>query len=165
MFDLHIYSIFLKKNIHVYMEKGNYTKQEYFSSSSLKEPPVEKEFDSPYVLLTLRNGIVIGTYKKDQHITLEIAHDIVRQRQEFTDHQTLPAMIIGEGIVSMDKDARDYLASPEGTAGIRAAALVLNSPFIWALGNFFVTIRKPSMPVRIFNSTEKAAKWLQKFVN
>jgi hypothetical protein len=65
----------------------------------------------------------------------------------------------------MDKKARDFLASKEGTKGIKAAAMMLDSAFSSFLGNFYLSVNKPPMPVRIFTNTKAALNWLQKFAD
>lgn len=121
--------------------------------------------DTPYVLLEMKDGILHGTYKKGLKITLEIARAIVAARLEFTEGKDLPAVIFNQGVVSMDKAARDFLASPDGTKGIKAAAMMLDSAFSSFLGNFYLSVNKPPMPVRIFTNTNAALKWIQKFVD
>lgn len=64
----------------------------------------------------------------------------------------------------MNKEARDYFSTKEGSRGLSAAALVLKSPFSKMFGNFLLKINSPVMPVKIFNDDKKAKLWLQQYI-
>lgn len=119
--------------------------------------------DTPYVLLEIKDGILYGTYKKGLRITLTIAQNIVATRLQFTDGKDMPAIIFNQGVISFDKNARDFMASPEGAKGLKAAAMMLDSAFSSFLGNFYLSVNKPPMPVRIFTNTAAAEKWIKQF--
>ena len=121
--------------------------------------------ETPYVHLCIKNKILIGTYKTNQRISLETAKEIVRARKAFTQTMPMPAMIISQGIVSIDRPARHYLSSAEATDGLTACAIVAGSAFSSFLGNFFLSVNKSPMPVKIFSDVNQAEKWLQRFVD
>jgi len=73
-------------------------------------------------------------------------------------------MIIARGVTGIDKSARDYLSSAEATEGLIAMALVIGSSFQRIMGNFFISVNKTSMPVRMFTTESGAGKWLKKFI-
>ena len=118
-----------------------------------------------YVNLEMYGNILIGTYKKGLKITLPIAKEIVIMRLIFTNNTDLPALILNQGVISMDKEARDFLSSKEGIKGLKAGAIVLDSPFSSFLGNFFIKISKPKIPAKIFSNKEDALKWLEKYLS
>jgi hypothetical protein len=122
-------------------------------------------FMGKYVNLEMHGDILIGTYKKGLKITLPIAKEIVSVRLVFTNNTDLPALILNQGVVSMDKDARDFLSSKEGVKGLKAGAIVLDSPFSSFLGNFFIRISKPKIPAKIFTNKEDALIWLEQFLS
>lgn len=124
---------------------------------------MEKVLDTPWLHLHLIDDLLIGTYKKNKKLTLEQAKEIVRMRLEFTGPEPVVALVFDQGVMKMDKDARDYLSSPDGLRGFKAAALVLNNPFSFLLGNFYVYVTKVSFPVRFFTKKDAAMKWLQKY--
>lgn len=119
--------------------------------------------DTPYVHLELQDDLLIATYKKGLKITLPIAKEVVRSRLEFLNYKPVVAIVYNAGVVSMTKEARDFLSSEEGVAGIIAGAMVLNSPFGSFLGNFYISVAKPVRPIRIFTKSANALKWLKKF--
>lgn len=122
------------------------------------------EFDTNFVHLLIKDKILVVTYKSGLHITLEIAQKIVTDRLSFTEDKKLAAMIISHGVISMDKPAREYLASEEGTNGLTATAIIVDSSFSRSLGNFFLIVNKTKMPVKIFSNIPRAIKWLQKYI-
>ena len=122
-----------------------------------------KILDTPYVYLELHNDLLIGTYKKGLKVTLEIAKAIVKTRLEFIDYKPKLTLALNQGVISMTKEARDYLASDEGVRGCIAGAIVLDSPVGSFLGNFYLLVSKPKVPARIFTKNEDAIKWLSKF--
>jgi hypothetical protein len=124
---------------------------------------MDKVLDTPYVYYELQGDLMIGTYKKDLKINLEIAKEIVKVRQDFANHTPVVGLIYNQGVVKMDKKAREYLASDDGVKGIIAAAIVVGSPFTTFLANFFVSVNKPKMPVRVFSNAPDALKWLQRY--
>ena len=121
-----------------------------------------KTLDTPYVHYELRDDLLIGTYKKGLKINLEIAKEVVRTRLEFIDFKPKLTLALNQGVISMTKEARDYLAD-EGIRGVLAGAIVLDSPVGSFLGNFYLLVSKPKVPARIFTKKEDAIKWLSKF--
>jgi hypothetical protein len=122
------------------------------------------ELDTPYVHLRIRDKILVGTYKKNLRINLEIAKEIVRTRLSFTGGKKMPSLILSQGVISMDRPAREYLASEEATQGLVASAIIVNSAFSSFLGNFFMKVNRTKMPVKIFYDISMAEKWLQQFI-
>lgn len=122
-----------------------------------------KVLDTPYVYYELQGNLLIATYKKDLKVNLEMAKEIIRERHEFTDYQPVALLVYNQGVVRMDKNARELLSSGDGVKGILAAAIVVGSPFTSFMANFFVSVNKPKMPARVFSDPEGALKWLQKY--
>jgi hypothetical protein len=124
---------------------------------------MHKFLDTHYVHYELQDDLLIGTYKKGLKISLEMAKEIVKVRLEFTGHKPVVALALNQGVISMDKKARDYLSSDEGVRGVIAGAIMLDTPFGSFLGNFYLSVTKPKIPLRIFSKKEAALKWLQQF--
>ncbi len=122
------------------------------------------EMETTYVQLRIKDSILIGTYKKDVRITLEVAREIVSTRLSFTRRTTMPTLILSEGVVTIDKAARDYLTSPEGTEGISACAIITRSRYSSFLGNLFLQLTRGALPVKMFKNMGKAEQWLHQYV-
>jgi hypothetical protein len=124
----------------------------------------EKKLNTPYAFFEIRKGIFYLSYKQGLVISLEIAREIVRMRLQFAENTAFPILITDLGIVGMEKNARDWFSSEEGTCQITACALVLNTVYSRVLGNFFIKLTRPLIPVKIFNDHAKAQEWLRPFV-
>ena len=122
------------------------------------------EYVRPYVHLLIKDHILVGTYEKGIKINLDIAQQIVHTRMSFTRGKKMAAIIIGYGIVSMDKAAREFLTSDEGIHGLIAIAILVDSTYSNFVGNLFMKMNKPKIPVRIFSDAHKAEKWIQQFI-
>jgi hypothetical protein len=113
----------------------------------------------------LENGIVIASYREGLNIDLEIAKTIVEMRLAFTKDKAYPVLINSQGVVSMDKAARDFFSSAEGIRGLKAAGILVHFPFSSFLGNFFLWVNRTRLPVKIFSSYQAAVDWLMQFVS
>ncbi len=122
------------------------------------------ELDTPYVHLRIKDNILVGTYKKNLRIDLEIAKSIVSTRLSFTGGKKMPSLILSQGVISINKPAREYLASDDAIEGLLASAIIVNSPFSSYLGNFFLAVNKTKLPVKIFSTIPRAERWLQQFL-
>jgi TPR repeat protein len=120
---------------------------------------------TPYGYLNISDGIVQLIYKKGVKLDLKAASDLVKERIGLTEGKTFPALIDTEGVVSIDKKARDYFGSLEAQKGISAAALVCKSFYSMVLANFFLnlTAAQRKIPARIFRNRQKALRWLEKY--
>jgi hypothetical protein len=124
---------------------------------------MRKAKGTPYIDFEIENGVLIGTYKPNVLITLKYAKEIVAARIAFMDGGQMPILILNQGIIKMDKDARDYLASAEGIEGLKCAAILLDSNFISITVNFFLKVTKPKLLVKTFTDKQEALNWLQDF--
>ncbi len=119
--------------------------------------------DTPYITFEIKHGLLYATYKKGVKITLEIAKQVVADRLSLIKDRRYPILILNQGVVSIDKPARDYLSSSEGIKGLTAGALILDSPFGSFLGNFMLSVTKPAFAAKIFTKADAAIKWLEKY--
>lgn len=124
-----------------------------------------KTLDTPFVFFEIDNGILIASYKPSAKITLKDAKEIVASRLSFIDKPAMPTLILNQGILKIDKEARHYLASAEGIAGIKCAALLLDSNFIVITTNFFLRVTKTKLLVKTFTDKQEALTWLSGFTD
>jgi hypothetical protein len=126
---------------------------------------MNKALDLTPVYLEIDSGILIATYKPNVKITLKVAKELVNNRLAFTTNKPMPTLVLNQGVIKMDKDARDFLSSNEGTKGVKCAAILINSNFIAFTVNFFLKVTKTNIPVKTFTDKGEALIWLQKFVD
>lgn len=122
-----------------------------------------KSLDTPYVFLELEDDILTATYKKNRKLSLDQVKEIIRTRLDFTEGKPHRVIIYNQGVVTMEKSARDYLSTGDGIQGIVATALIMDTAFGLFLASFFVKVGNPKMPVKVFTKKEAALKWLDKF--
>lgn len=114
---------------------------------------------------SIKDNILYGPYPEGVELDLEFVKNTVAQRLEFLEGKELPALIDTTGVKSATKEARDYFAKAESSAGLKAAALLSRSTFSTFLSNFFIKISliKSPIPVRSFTKEEEAIAWLKQF--
>jgi hypothetical protein len=116
--------------------------------------------ENEYVHLEIKEEILIATYKV-KSITYDIAIKVVNFRKDFMADKKYHALIKDDNTISIDKKARDFFASKEGIEGIQSVAVLTNSIYKSTLMNFFIKILPPKMPVKLFNTEQKALAWLK----
>lgn len=63
---------------------------------------------------------------------------------------------------TFSKEAREYTASREVSAVLKADAFVIKGLALRIIGNGYLKINKPRRPTRLFNSKEEAIDWLKR---
>ena len=122
----------------------------------------EKFHENEYVTGWVEDGIMFARFKVPT-IEIETAKTCVVLRKEASQGLSYPVLIDARSVSNISKAARDYLASDEGTHLVVASALVIDSVVGKFLGNFFLQISKPKVPLRLFTTEQEAIKWLQQF--
>jgi hypothetical protein len=121
---------------------------------------MKNRIENDYVKFEITDGILIATYTV-KIITLEIAIEVIRFRKKFVNNRKFHALINDDNVVTIEKKARDFFTTDEAIEGISSVAILTNSIYKSALMNFFMKIRPTKMPIKIFNSKEKALLWLE----
>ena len=99
-----------------------------------------------------------------KEITLEIAQHVVQQRIELTNNKDFKVLISVNKITLIPKKARDYFSTDAAKKGIKASALISNTPISNMIINFFLGINditKEEFPSKVFSSKENGLKWLK----
>lgn len=113
----------------------------------------------------LENGIVRLVYLPDSIITLEIAKQMVKQRLEVMGGIIRPVFVDMRGMMSINAEARKYLAGREAIKYVSAGAIYLDNYLHYLTGTVFLKIDRPSIPSKLFTDKEKALRWLEPFKN
>lgn len=112
--------------------------------------------------MCLEDGIIHVVFDYDVTISLDKAKSILKKRLEISDFKDYPLYIDIRGVLSVEEKARKYLSSDEGVRNASKAAIHVNSPISKFLGNLFITVDKPSKPVKLFTDKIEAINWLRK---
>ncbi|MDP2174303.1 MAG: STAS/SEC14 domain-containing protein [Bacteroidota bacterium] len=118
------------------------------------------KFENKIIKMEIIDDIMHATYKKGMKITLPDAQNIVNERINLLGGKILPTIVFDGGVVRLDKAARDFFSSDEGTQGIKCVAIVQSSMFSKMLVNFFLKITKPKIKVKAFDNSKDAITWL-----
>lgn len=123
---------------------------------------VSRVFENHQIRMEVKDGVLHAHYKAGLKLNLEDAKSLVREREQLCEGKEYPFIIYDGGVVSMDRDARIYFSSYEGTKGISLAAFIETSVFSKMLINFFLNLTKPNVKSRAFNNIEEAMNWIEK---
>src|SRR3954462_67131 len=69
-------------------------------------------------------------------------------------------VVLLASLTSQDSDARRIYAAGMQPSLFYAAALIVTSPLPRAIGSFYLGLRRPAVPTKLFESIEDAAPWL-----
>ena len=120
----------------------------------------EKTIDNKYIRISIKDGIMYGEYKKNVTIDLNTAKSIVEERIVLCEGKDYPSLGKIDSNLTLTKDARDYLGK-EGTANMSKLGIVVDSMVSKVIGNWYLTLSRPSIPTKLFTSEEDAIKWLK----
>jgi hypothetical protein len=114
----------------------------------------------------LPGNIMNVTIRKGTELSEDKAKRLVKHLdQMLDDSEVLRAGIIDiSGITFIDSDAREYLASGQGTSGFTVGLALLSTSFLGkTIGNLFLTLTKGqrSFPIKYFDSPIRAEHWIR----
>ncbi len=93
-------------------------------------------------------------------VSMEIGKSLVG------DHAPVPYLQVFGGVLGVTTEAQRYYAESEDAQKlVTKIALVVNSYVSRVLGNLFLGLNRPIMPVKLFTDEEKALDWLQSKVD
>ncbi|MBS1635351.1 MAG: hypothetical protein JST26_05465 [Bacteroidetes bacterium] len=109
----------------------------------------------------LQDGILFSKLKRDL-IDLKIAMDIVQDRKRVFGKINMPFFIeLGSELPYVNADVRRYFASRDAWDYITAGALVTTNKLNEFLGNAWLILDKPVVPIKIFTNRKSALEWLE----
>jgi hypothetical protein len=115
-----------------------------------------------YIIMFVEEGILHCYYKEMEMLDLPIAQAAVKDRLEYVQGAVYPSLFDITKVRQSTKEARDYLAN-EGNEQVSASAILVTSPMLKMMANFFIMVNKPKNPTRMFTDKESALQWLRQF--
>ena len=100
------------------------------------------------------NGIIISEYKKDSKLELEDAYRDHEATLELTGGKICTTLVDLTNVRTISKEARSYFSNVECAEVFEATALYVNTPISRIIGNFFLGINRPAIPVRLLNNPQ-----------
>lgn len=107
------------------------------------------------------DGIIVVVTPDNIHYSLNDGREFVKAMREFTGGVPKRILIIPGRHMTVDKDARTFMATPEALQGIQSLAILLTSMGQRVVGNLFMTLDKPVKPTRFFETMNEAINWLK----
>ena len=120
----------------------------------------KKRYESGNLRAWIEGNMMHGEYLKSI-ITLEIAKEMVLTRHKLSEGKPISIVIDISKTKSVSKEAREYLASEEGSKDLIACALITKSRIQNLLANTFVLINTPKVPIKFFRYKTYALDWLK----
>jgi hypothetical protein len=115
---------------------------------------------TPYMKIWIEEGILYCIFTEGLVMDLSIATHCVEKRIGLSNGISYPCVIDMCGVRSVNKEARDFLAT-KGSELITAGALIVGSALTRTLGNIFLHINKPEVPLKLFSDKTTALEWLK----
>ena len=120
-----------------------------------------QEINIDYCCLQLfENNLVRIDIKGNYNIGAIESEEITKQLGILSKGKKMLVLMIADEITQFDQGAREYSASEAGSKYTLADALVVKNLAQRILANFYVTVNKPKIPSKTFNSEEEAKNWL-----
>ena len=115
--------------------------------------------------VTLGNdGVLRVDFSQYDRITLASMQYVHARHVALCPDHKIPVLLKGAGVASVEYKAQRYLSSPEVSAGVSAAALVVKSFLERHLARMFLIYHRPPYPVQVFSGEADALAWLRGFV-
>jgi hypothetical protein len=115
--------------------------------------------------ITLRNdGIVQVTFHRNVKLDLALQMLLLNIYQEITEKKPHPFLFEAMSGIKVTREARDNALRIEKENPGSAYAVVADTLAYQVIANFYVKVRRPSKPYRVFRKKEDAVKWLRTFV-
>ncbi|MDQ4142103.1 MAG: hypothetical protein M3142_16490 [Bacteroidota bacterium] len=119
-----------------------------------------KEKETKYVTMYIQNEIFHCYFKAMDIMDIGVAKVTVQDRLHFFQDTAYPCLFDITQVKETTKEARDYMAN-EGNDLVLASAMVVNSPMLKMMANFYIMVNKPKNPTRLFTDRESAVQWLE----
>lgn len=128
----------------------------------IKIPSSTAVYEFYHSISWIQDGIIFCKYKPDLVIDLRVAKVMVDDRKKISNGFARPFFIDVTDLLSVDTEGRKYLAT-EGSELVCAGAIYTNNRLLAFVGNSFILLDKPLIPVKVFTSEKAAIRWLEPF--
>jgi len=126
---------------------------------------METELESNEFKTWLSDNIIYTEVKLNAIIDLDAAKNNTEMVRKLSGEKKYPLLVDLNNIKSITKEARDHFAMKGREPLINSLAMVIKSPISRMIGNYFINLSSPIVPTKLFNSKEKAIKWLTPYIH
>ncbi len=108
-------------------------------------------------------GICHLIYTPGARLTFEDTLNECRIISEMSGPGKVPILVDLNNVKYVSRESRTYYAGKEAEKIFKVAALLVGTQMSRVIGNFFMGLNKPLMPIKLFTSEKQALKWLKDF--
>lgn len=109
------------------------------------------------------DGIIVQEIHGTGTQSLADAHENIAAFNRLAAAERRPCLVDMQVNYSMGRGVREYYASPGACRWCSAIGMVVRSSVTRVIGNLFLALSAPPVPVRMFATVADATAWLQKF--
>jgi hypothetical protein len=107
------------------------------------------------------NGVMHQVYKENIHLDMDDSRrEMEIYSSEYCTRGPRPILVDLTTLGSVSKGSRGIYTSQETARICSRAALLVGNPVSRIMGNFYMGINKPVMPVKMFTDPDEAMAWL-----
>lgn len=110
------------------------------------------------------DGIMRTRVKPNAEIFVEHALENTKAVEQFFYGKKFPLIVDIREIKSISKEARDHFSMKDRKSAVSSIAIIINSQLSRIIGNFFMGLNKPAVPVKLFSSELEAVKWSKQYL-
>jgi hypothetical protein len=112
-----------------------------------------------YVSWMGEDSIARTVVKENAEVKLEDAMENSKCINELEGPALFALLIDSRAIKSITKEARDYFSMRGRESRVIGFAILIDSPLSTIIGNFFMGLNRPRVPMRLFTDEVKALDW------
>lgn len=124
---------------------------------------VENRFSNKYFDMWIEDDLLHITYLDNVIVDLEAARIILRDRLAFQKGRSFATFVDVRKVEYWTKEARAYQGTEQNHEGIKAFAMLIDSPIQKTVIKFYLYFNKPKTPTDCFLSKEKCLDWLSQY--
>lgn len=127
-----------------------------------EEPTIVNEIHRPlYSFFKRSDGIIVEITGDNTWFTITKAKEVVDSMNQITGGVPHLLLFMPGKHMSMDKEARSFMATAEALKDVKAMAVIEGSLTQRIIVNLYLKVDKPVVPVRMFKTVDEAVKWLK----
>ena len=119
--------------------------------------------ETPFIRIWMEDHIVHCAFRERSVIDLESARHCTREKIALLGKKSHPCLVDLQRINHLTNEAKEYFED-EGSLYGKAGALVTKSGISTMIGNFFLSIKNNSVPIKNFTDRRKALEWLEQYL-
>jgi len=111
-------------------------------------------------------GYVKKVTKEGAEYTLADAEEDFEAAKKLAGGEPRPLLVDERGLRGADQNVRKFWVSSQIPAVCKCVAVITgSSPVSNMIGNFVITVSKPMVPTKLFNSEQAAMPWIEWFLD